>query len=78
MDVENGMLKAEVANVTGYTMAAAPDMIEGWMGAMLEHEDGHVAVVYSDRGTDGGKPLFDLYTDFNPPADGKPRSYPVG
>ena len=74
VDIEDGTLKAMAAD---YKMAdAAPDMIEGWMGAMLVHADGHVAVVYSDRGTDGGKPLYDLYT-FNAPADGKPRSYPV-
>jgi hypothetical protein len=74
VDIEDGTLKAMAAD---YKMAdAAPDMIEGWMGAMLVHADGHVAVVYSDRGTDGGKPLYDLYT-FTAPADGKPRSYGV-
>ena len=66
------MLKAEVTNVTGYTMAdAAPDMIEGWMGAMLEHEDGHVAVVYSDRGTDRRQAAVRLSTPGLHPASGR-------
>ena len=58
VDIENGMLKATAED---YTSSDAPDEIEGWLGALIEHKDGHFGVVYSDRGTDGGKPLYDLY-----------------
>ena len=73
VDIENGMLKA---TAEGYTSSDAPDEIEGLMGALIEHKDGHFGVVYSDLGSDGGRPLYDLY-NFTPPADGKSRSYSI-
>ena len=75
VDIENGMLTAKVA---GYTKADADaDMIEGWKGTIIENKAARRTVtVYSDVGTDGGLPLYDLYGS-NRPMDGKPRSYDV-
>ena len=45
----DGMLSAKAK---GYTMSdMAPDMIEGWRGAMLTNAGGDTAVVYSVSGT---------------------------
>ena len=74
--IENGMLTVKIKD---YTMADdAPAMIgEDWRGATAENEARRRTVtVYSDRGTDGGLPLFDVY-DPNPREAGKPRSYPI-
>ena len=77
----DGMLMAEA---TGYTMAdMAPDMIEGWRGAMLAGNvgtaaEGDAAVVYSDIGNDGTQTLLDRYDSNLPnPATGTPRAWPV-
>ena len=74
--IENGMLTVKIKD---YTMADdAPAMIgEDWRGATAENKARRRTVtVYSDRGTDGGLPLFDVY-DPNPREAGKPRSYPI-
>ena len=74
----DGMLMAKVENVAGYTMAdMAPDMIEGWRGAMLMNMEGDTAVVYSDIGNDGTKTLLDRYSSNFPTATSS-RSYLVG
>ena len=71
----DGMLMAEA---TDYTMAdMAPDMIEGWRGAMLTNVGGDTAVVYSDIGNDGTVSLLDRYTS-NLPTATSPRSWNIG
>ena len=70
----DGMLTAEA---TGYTMAdMAPDMIEGWRGAVLTNVGGDTAVVYSDIGNDGTVSLLDRY-DSTRPMGGNPRLWTV-
>ena len=74
--IENGMLTVKIKD---YTMADdAPAMIgDDWRGATAENKARRRTVtVYSDRGTDGGLPLFDVYVP-NPREAGKPRSYPI-
>ena len=71
----DGMLMAEA---TGYTMSdMAPDMIEGWRGAMLTNMGGDTAVVYSDIGNDGTQTLLDRYAS-NLPTATSPRTWTVG
>ena len=71
----DGMLMAEA---TGYTQSdMAPDMIEGWRGAMLTNAAGDTAVVYSDIGNDGETSLLDRYSS-NLPTTTSPRSWLVG
>ena len=71
----DGMLMAEA---TDYTMAdMAPDMIEGWSGAMLTNTGGDTAVVYSNIGDDGTVSLLDRYTS-NLPGTDSPRSWDIG
>ena len=56
-----------------YTMAdTAPDMIEGWRGAMLTNAGGDIAVVYSDIENDETNTLLDRYVS-NLPAGTPPR-----
>ena len=75
LEVSNdGML---VAEATDYTMAdMAPDMIEGWRGAVLTNMGGDTAVVYSDIGNDGTESLLDRYVSSLPGTD-SPRSWAI-
>ena len=65
----DGMLEAEVEDNAAYSMSdTAPDMIEGWRGAMLTRGTTvtDTVVVYSDIGNDGMTSLLDRYTSTNP------------
>ena len=76
----DGVLMAEIDD---YTMAdEAPDMIEGWRGAMFVGDDDTAAernsvVVYSNIGDDKDTTLLDRY-DSNRPTPTASRNYPVG
>ena len=67
---EDGMLMAEAEDNAAYSMSEmAPDMIEGWRGAMLTRGEDPVTdtvVVYSDIGNDGSATLLDRYTSTLP------------
>ena len=63
------MLEAEVEDNAAYSMSdTAPDMIEGWRGAMLTRGTTvtDTVVVYSDIGNDGMTSLLDRYNSTNP------------
>ena len=73
----DGMLMAEA---TDYDMSdMAPDMIEGWRGAVLTNEEGDTATVYTDIGNDGTQTLLDRYESNRPnPPTSPDRTWDIG
>ena len=75
----DGVLTAEVEDNAAYKMSdTAPDMIEGWRGAMLTRGTTitDTVVVYSDIGNDGTETLLDRYTSTLPTST-EPRKWRV-